>query len=95
MRADDDGFIGNPKKIMRMIGASEDDLKILLAKKFLINFDNSVDGLYLTICEAIDAYKNEAYRERIMKEARMTACRFSISKTIEDLENIYINVLES
>ena len=42
MRADDDGFIGNPKKIMRMIGASEDDLKILLAKKFLINFDNSV-----------------------------------------------------
>ena len=42
MRADDDGFIGNPKKIMRMIGASEDDLKILLAKRFLLIFEDSV-----------------------------------------------------
>lgn len=42
MRADDDGFVGNPKKIMRMIGASEDDFKILLAKKFLIIFENNV-----------------------------------------------------
>lgn len=42
MRADDDGFVGNTKKIMRMIGASEDDLKILLAKKFLLVFENNV-----------------------------------------------------
>ena len=28
MRADDDGFVNNPKKIQRMIGASEDDLKL-------------------------------------------------------------------
>ena len=42
MRADDDGFIGNPKKIMRMIGCSEDDFKLLLAKKFLIIFENNV-----------------------------------------------------
>lgn len=39
MRADDDGFIGNPKRIMRLINASEDDLKILLAKGFVIKFD--------------------------------------------------------
>ena len=42
MRADDDGFVGNSKKIMRMIGANEDDLKILLAKRFLIPFEDSV-----------------------------------------------------
>ena len=42
MRADDDGFVGNPKKIMRMIGASDDDFKILLAKKFLLIFENNV-----------------------------------------------------
>ena len=42
MRADDDGFVGNPKKIMRMIQATEDDLKILLAKRFLIMFEDSV-----------------------------------------------------
>lgn len=42
MRADDDGFVGNPRKILRMIGASEDDLKILIAKKFLLWFDTGI-----------------------------------------------------
>lgn len=42
MRADDEGFINNPKKIQRMIGASEDDAKILIAKKFLIPFETGV-----------------------------------------------------
>ena len=30
MRADDDGFVNSPKRIMRTIGASQDDLLILL-----------------------------------------------------------------
>lgn len=42
MRADDDGFINNPKRIQRMIGASEDDLKLLLAKRFVLGFDSGV-----------------------------------------------------
>ena len=42
MRADDDGFVNNPRKIQRMVGASEDDLKILLAKRFVIAFDSGV-----------------------------------------------------
>ena len=42
MRADDDGFINNPKRIQRTIGASEDDLKLLLAKRFVIGFENGV-----------------------------------------------------
>ena len=42
MRADDDGFINSPKKIMRMIGASQDDLSVLIAKKFIIPFDTGV-----------------------------------------------------
>ena len=42
MRADDDGFVNNPKKIQRMIGASEDDLKLLIAKRFVLAFENGV-----------------------------------------------------
>ena len=42
MRADDDGFVNSPKKIMRMIGASDDDLKVLITKKFIIPFDTGV-----------------------------------------------------
>ena len=42
MRADDDGFVNSPKKIMRMVGASEDDLRMLAARKFIIPFENGV-----------------------------------------------------
>lgn len=42
MRADDDGFINNPKNIMRMVGCKEDDLSVLIAKKFIIPFESGV-----------------------------------------------------
>lgn len=42
MRADDDGFVANPKKIARMLGSSEDDYKVLVAKKFIIPFESGV-----------------------------------------------------
>ena len=42
MNADDDGFVNNPKKIQRMIGASDDDVRILLSKSFILCFDNGV-----------------------------------------------------
>lgn len=42
MRADDDGFVNNPRKIQRMIGASDDDLKLLIAKRFIFGFESGV-----------------------------------------------------
>lgn len=42
MRADDDGFVNNPRKIQRMIGASDDDIRLLIAKKFIIVFESGV-----------------------------------------------------
>ena len=42
MFADDDGFVNAPKAIMRQCGASEDDLKLLIAKKFIIIFESGV-----------------------------------------------------
>ena len=42
MRADDDGFVNNPKKIQRMIGAADDDLKLLIAKRFILGFETGV-----------------------------------------------------
>lgn len=42
MRADDDGFIGNTKRIMKIIGASEDDLRLLIAKRFVLTFEDGV-----------------------------------------------------
>lgn len=42
MRADDDGFVNNPRKIAEWIHASDDDLRLLLAKRFLIGFESGV-----------------------------------------------------
>ena len=42
MNADDDGFINAPKRIQRMIGASDDDLKLLIIKSFIIEFESGV-----------------------------------------------------
>ena len=42
MRADDDGFINNAKKIQRMLGCTDDDMKILLSKNFVIPFETGV-----------------------------------------------------
>ena len=42
MLADDDGFANNPKSIMRQVGASTDDLNLLLAKRFILAFDSGV-----------------------------------------------------
>lgn len=42
MSADDDGFVNNPKKIQRMVGASDDDVKILIAKRFILIFESGI-----------------------------------------------------
>ena len=42
MRADDEGFINNVKKIQRITGASDDDIKLLIAKRFIIPFETGI-----------------------------------------------------
>lgn len=42
MRADDDGFVGNPRRLLRLIGGNEDDLKVLIAKRFILTFESGV-----------------------------------------------------
>ena len=42
MLADDDGFVGSPKAIMRQCGASEDDMKLLFQKRYVLGFESGV-----------------------------------------------------
>lgn len=65
MYADDDGFV-NPKKIMRMCGASDDDLKVLLAKRFLLPFESGVVVIKHWLIHNMirkDRYKETMYLE--------------------------------
>lgn len=42
MRADDEGFVSSPKRIMKLIGCQDDDLKVLIAKRFILSFDSGI-----------------------------------------------------
>ena len=42
MEADDDGFIGSSKRIQRAIGAADDDMKLLIAKRFILRHDSGI-----------------------------------------------------
>lgn len=51
MDADDDGFVNRPKSIMRMVNANEDDMNILITRKFIIPFEvEDQDSLVSMIC---------------------------------------------
>lgn len=66
MRADDDGFINNPKAIMRNCKCSEDDMKLLSIKKFIIPFESGIVVIkHWKIHNYIakDRYKETKYKE--------------------------------
>lgn len=68
MRADDDGFLNNPRKIQRMIGAGDDDLRVLISKRFLLPFESGVVVIkHWKIHNYIrmDRYKPTVYQEEL------------------------------
>lgn len=67
MRADDDGFVNSPKKIMKIVGATQDDLSILAVRKFIIPFDNGVVVIkhwYIHNYIRKDTYNETPYKEQ-------------------------------
>lgn len=60
MVADDDGFVGSPKSAMRACGASEDDLRLLIAKRFLIAFPSGV--VVIKAWKINNLIKNDRYK---------------------------------
>ncbi len=42
MDGDDDGFVKNPYSVMRIVGASKNDMDLLIAKKYILVFENGV-----------------------------------------------------
>lgn len=66
MRADDDGFVGNPRKILRMTGGNEDDFKLLVMKRFLLSFESGVVVIKHWLIHNLiraDLYKETQYKK--------------------------------
>ena len=69
MRADDEGFVNNPKKIMRVVGATSQDLQILVANKFVIPFEDK--GIIVIKHWFIHNYiRKDTFHETKYKEER-------------------------
>ena len=68
MRADDDGFINNPRKIQRMIGAADDDLKVLVMKRFILPFDSGV--VVIKHWKIHNYIRNDRYKETVYLEEK-------------------------
>ena len=94
MRADDEGFINNPKKIQRTIGASDDDLKLLIAKSFIIPFESGIvvikhwkihnyirgDRLHQT------KYTEEKALLSVKENGSYTVCQSNVSQLVDTLD---------
>ena len=61
MHADDDGFISSPKKIVKAVNCSNDDLKILISKEYIIPFDDGV--VVITDWKANNYIQKDRYKE--------------------------------
>lgn len=68
MRADDDGFINNPKRIARNVGANDDDLKMLMYKNFIIAFENGV--IVIKHWWIHNTLRKDRYKETVYQEER-------------------------
>ena len=68
MRADDDGFIGNSKKLCRMLGVGEENLEVLIEKELLIKFDSGV--IAVKHWKVNNLIKNDRYKPTIYQEEK-------------------------
>lgn len=68
MRADDDGFIGNAKKIARSIGVGDDDMKVLFAKRFILPFESGV--VVIKHWRMHNLIRLDRYTETVYKEEK-------------------------
>lgn len=92
MRADDDGFINNPKSIMRNVKCNDDDLTLLAAKKFIINFGSGIVVIkHWKIHNYIakDRYKETKYKQ----EKSMLSLDENNSYTLEE-NNMYTECIQ-
>src|ERR1700704_1868599 len=86
MSADDDGFV-SPRKVLRMTGAGEDDLKVLLSKGFVIPFESGV--IVITHWKQNNYIQADRYTPSIYKAERS---RLSCIQNVYALETIRIPI---
>lgn len=86
LRADDDGFIANPKMIMKTIGSNEDNLSILIAKGFVIGFASGV--IVIKHWRIHNCIQNDRYHKTLCKEKQYLSMEKGIYEISESTDSI-------
>lgn len=93
MRADDDGFVNSPRTTQRMIGASADDLRLLIAKGYLIPFESGV--VVITHWRAHNYLQNDRKKDTMCSAemAQLSVLKGGVykldTKCIHDVSTVY------
>ena len=66
MRADDDGFVSSPKKIVKIANCTNDDLRVLISKGYIIPFESSV--VVITDWRKNNTLKGDRYKPTVYQE---------------------------
>ena len=85
MEADDEGFI-NPKKVLRLYGGTEDSLKVLIAKKFIIPFSTGV--IVITDWKRNNYLDKKRVKETIYQEEKSQLTYNEKTEKYECLTNV-------
>ena len=68
MHADDDGFVSSPRKIARAAGCNDDDLRLLIARGYVIQFESGV--IVITDWGINNTLRNDRYKETIYQREK-------------------------
>ena len=86
LRADDDGFISNPKSIVRTLSASADDLKLLIAKQYLISFESGV--VVIKDWKIHNYIRNDRYKASNVPERELLNIRKDKAYTLKEDDGV-------
>ena len=92
LRADDDGFIQSPKSIMRITGCKEDDLKLLIAKRFVICFETGV--IVIRHWRIHNYVQSDRYSKSELPEAKQVELKNKVYEVVEppmNTDNTYMD----
>lgn len=85
LRADDDGFIQSPKSIMRITGCKDDDLKLLVAKGFVIGFETGV--IVIRHWRIHNYVQSDRYSKSELPEAKCVELKNKVYEVVEQQIN--------
>ena len=90
--ADDDGFVNAPRSIMRMSGATEDDMKLLIAKRFVLTFESGV--IVIKHWRIHNLIQKDRYKETKYLEEKALLALDENNAYTESVSNVYTECIQ-